>query len=271
VGAAIHDGLGITTRTGVRVGALSIFELCDPSRLSRLKRWFVNEQQWDEQLSDEERLSDAPWALQLALRDDRPERPSHLQVCEAAAVAVVTLLTDPRSTEPDGEWWARVEHWQSGPIRKVVRRGRGAKFAAVEELPGVQVERRGTVVRAFVPGPTDLVPSALAKLQVGGTDQPERGEPSALLPGTVSIALTPLTPMTTGKAAAQSGHAAQLALWQMPAAARQAWQDADWAVRVLMPDAATWARLAERAPVAVHDGGFTEVAPGTRTALAWWE
>jgi len=254
-----------------------IFELCEQSRMYRLKRWFVNEKQLDEnqvdegRLSDAERLSTAPWALQLALRDDRPERPSHLAVCEAAAVAVVTLLTDPRSTEPDGEWRERVDHWQSGPIRKVVRRGRGAKFTAVEELPGVQVERRGTVVRAFVPGPTDLVPSALAKLQVGGTDQPERGEPSAPVAGTVSIALTPLTPMTTGKAAAQSGHAAQLALRAMPGLARQAWQEAGWPVRVLWPDAAAWAHLVRRAPVAVHDGGFTEVAPGTRTALAWWE
>jgi hypothetical protein len=219
---------------------------------------------------DDDLRSDAPWALQLALRDDRPERPSHLAVCESAAVAVVLLLTDPRSTAPDGEWRDRVDHWESGPIRKVVRRGRGAKFSAVEALPGVQVERRAACVRAFVPRPTDRLPSALAKLQVGGTDQPDRGEPSAPVPGGLTIALTPLTPMTTGKAAAQSGHAAQLALRAMPVAALKAWAESDWAVRVLLPDAAAWSQSARRAPVAVHDGGFTEVAPGTRTALAWW-
>ena len=223
-----------------------------------------------EVLAGEVWASDAPWAMQLALRDDRPERPSHLAVCEAAAAAVVLLLTDPRSREPDGEWFERVRRWESGAIRKVVRRGRGVRFTAVEELPGVQVLRRGTCVRAFVPGPTDQVPAALAKLQVGGTDQPERGEPSAPEPGGLSIALTPVTAMTTGKAAAQSGHAAQLALRGMPAKALQAWQDGGWAVRVLIPDATAWSRLARAAPVAVHDGGFTEVAPGTRTALAWW-
>jgi peptidyl-tRNA hydrolase len=151
----------------------------------------------------------------------------------------------------------------------VVRRGRGVRFSAVEALPGVQVQR-GACVRAFVPGPTDQVPSALAKLQVGGTDQPERGETSPPEPGGLSIALTPLTEMTTGKAAAQSGHAAQLALRGMPAEAIEAWRASDWAVRVLMPAAEAWSRLSRKAPVAVHDGGFTEVAPGTRTALAWW-
>jgi peptidyl-tRNA hydrolase len=214
--------------------------------------------------------SGAPWAMQLALRDDRPNRPTHLAVCEAAASAVVLLLTDPRSTEPDGEWRPLVQRWVAGPIRKVVRRGRGVKFAAVEELPGVQLERRGACVRAFVPGPTDQVPPALAKLQVGGTELPDRGEPSPLRPGLVTIALTPLSPMTTGKSAAQCGHAAQLALRTMDVRARQAWQESDWAVRVLMPDAEGWAYLERRAPVAVHDGGFTEVQPGTLTALAWW-
>jgi hypothetical protein len=212
----------------------------------------------------------APWAMQLALRDDRPQRPTHLAVCEAAASAVVLLLTDPRSTDPDGEWRPFMQRWLSGPIRKVVRRGRGVKFAAVEELPGVQLERRGACVRAFVPGPTDRVPPALAKLQVGGTDQPERGEPSPSVPGGLSIALTPLSAMTTGKSAAQSGHAAQLALQAMGPQARAAWRETGWEVRVLTPDAADWSRLERLAPVAVHDGGFTEVLPGTRTALAWW-
>lgn len=214
--------------------------------------------------------SPAPWAMQLALRDDRPERPSHLAVCEAAAAAVILLLTDPRTLEPDGEWRPLVQRWLGGAIRKVVRRGRGARFTAVEELPGVQVERRGACVRAFVPGPTDRVPTALAKLQVGGTDQPERGESAAPVPGGLTIALTPLIAMTTGKAAAQSGHAAQLALQSMDPRAEAAWRASGWAVRVLVPAARGWAQLERQAPVAVHDGGFTEVPPGTRTALAWW-
>jgi peptidyl-tRNA hydrolase len=213
--------------------------------------------------------STQPWAMQLAMRDERAARPTHLAVCEAAATAVVKLLTDARS-QPGGEWSPLVHHWTSGPIRKVVRRGRGIRFTQVQELAGVEVEHAGAQVRAFVPGPMDQVPAALAKMQVGGTDMPELGKPSEPVDGGVTIALTPLSPMTTGKSAAQSGHAAQLALMEMKDAERSRWADSGWAVRVLAPDAEGWAEALRQARVAVHDGGFTEVAPGTQTAVAWW-
>ncbi|MCD5351478.1 hypothetical protein [Kineosporia mesophila] len=213
--------------------------------------------------------STRPWAMQLAMRDERASRPAHLAVCEAAASAVVRLLTDPRSA-PGGEWYPFVHHWASGPIRKVVRRGRGVTFTRIQELAGAEVEHAGAQVRAFVPGPVDQVPAALAKMQVGGTDMPERGEPSAPVEGGITVALTPLTPMTTGKSAAQSGHAAQLALGEMTGDEQLLWEKSGWAVRVVTPDAAEWAQAVRTARVAVRDGGFTEVAPGTRTALAWW-
>jgi peptidyl-tRNA hydrolase len=65
--------------------------------------------------------------------------------------------------------------------------------------------------------------------------------------------------MTTGKAAAQCGHAAHLLL-----RARGAWPG----LRVRVVDADEWSRAVAEADVVVRDGGFTEVAPGTMTAVA---
>jgi peptidyl-tRNA hydrolase len=212
--------------------------------------------------------STAPWAMQLAVLDTRPERPPHLAVCEAVAAAVVTLLADPRSVS--GEWSPQVRRWASGPVRKVVRRGRGVKFAATAAVPGVEVERRGVTARAFVPVPVDRLPRELATLQVGGTQMPEVGEPAPYVEGGVTIALTPHAELSTGKAAAQSGHAAHIAWQSMPADARDRWAATGWAVSVVLPDAADWRRLAATWPVSIRDGGFTEVRPGTMTAVAGW-
>ena len=215
--------------------------------------------------------STAPWAMQLAVLDRRPDRPTHLAVCEAAAAAVVTLLADPRART--GEWAPQVRHWASGPIRKVVRRGRGVKWAATDDLlarAGVEVSRRGATVRAFVPAPVDTIGRELSTLQVGGTQMPEVGEPAEPVPGGLTIALTPDADLSTGKAAAQSGHAAHVAWQAMPADARDRWAATGWAVSVVLPGAADWRRIAATWPVSIRDGGFTEVRPGTMTAVAGW-
>lgn len=197
--------------------------------------------------------------MQLALRIEKAAPPSHLAICEAAAMAVVRLLTDPRS-EPGGEWHDAVAAWESRRIRKVARRARGARWEALADLPGVLVDHDGALARAFVPGPVTEVPPLISKLQVGGTDLPRDDEPKP--PPEEPYALVTLDPgvaMTTGKSAAQSGHAAQLLL-----RARGAWPG----LRVRVVEADDWARSVAEADVAVRDGGFTEVAPGTMTAVA---
>ncbi|MBO2464368.1 hypothetical protein [Actinomadura violacea] len=217
---------------------------------------------------DYDPLDDPPWAMQLVVRAEKADPPAHGAVCEAAATAVVRLLTDPRATEPDGEWRQAVHEWESRRIRKVTRRARGVRWPEAQALPGVTVEHAGAQVRAFPPGPVADVPPQLAKLQVAGLDLADAEDPPAPpAPPYAALALNPDVTMTTGKAAAQSGHAAQLLLRQGRRKDVAAWVEAGAPVH-LVRDVA-WARCVKEADVAVRDGGFTEVPPGTMTAIAW--
>ena len=207
----------------------------------------------------EDPLDEPAWAMQLALRVEKGAPPSHLTVCESAAMAAVSLLADPRSA-PGGEWHEAVATWESRRIRKVVRRARGTRWEALDALPGVLVDHEGAPARAFVPGPVTEVPPEIARLQVGGTDLEREEEPKPPpAPPYALVGLNPDVPMTTGKAAAQCGHAAHLLLRSLGA-----WPGLR--VRVVVPD--DWRRTVAGADVVVRDGGFTEVAPGTMTAVA---
>ncbi|MFC9975055.1 hypothetical protein ACFVH6_29555 [Spirillospora sp. NPDC127200] len=211
---------------------------------------------------------DPPWAMQLVVRAEKADPPAHSAVCEAAATAVVELLTDPRAADPDGEWAEPVREWESRRIRKVARRARGVRWPEVQELPGVTVDVNGAQVRAFVPSPVAEVPPQIAKLQVAGLDLSDDGDPKPPpQPPYAAIALNPGITITTGKAAAQCGHAAQLLLRQGAAADVTAWIEDG--LRVHLARDVPWHRCVEHAAVAVRDGGFTEVAPGTMTAIAW--
>ncbi|RAC08269.1 peptidyl-tRNA hydrolase, partial [Burkholderia multivorans] len=198
----------------------------------------------------------------------------HIDVLEATARAVVTFLDDPRS-QPGGEWSDAVAYWRDGAIRKVVRRGDGKKLEDARALGSVTVSFGGTEDYApaessvFPPGPVSPLPPQLSKLQVGGTEFPDEGEtsvPSA--EAVVTIELSPLVTLTTGKAAAQVAHGAQLAFEQMSPEQRDRWRDADFSLRAVTPSKADW-RTASR-PVSVIDAGFTEVDGPTETVRAWW-
>ena len=206
-----------------------------------------------------------PWAMQLAVLVDRSHPASHVAACEAAARAVVSLLDDPRATE--GEWRDAVEHWRDGRIRKLVRRARGVRWDEVQHLPGVTVVQGRAAARAFVPGPVEPLPRPLAKLQVGGTELPD-DEPSTSTDALVRIAISPLVEMTTGKSAAQCGHAAQLAYEAMDAASLERWRADGFRVRVQHVGPEVWAGDAGR--VQVVDAGFTELEGPTETTRAWW-
>lgn len=187
----------------------------------------------------------------------------------AAGVAVARLLQDPRS---DDEWREAITTWTDGRIRKLARRASGAAWDAVQDVPGVTAELGGVQARAFVPTRVDAVDRRVAKLQLTGTEPAEVGpEHEAVVPGgalVVSISAEPW--LSFGKAAAAAGHVAQLSLRVMDVERLHSWKLSGYPVRVEHPSKQRWSALKATAPVVVHDGGFTEVSPGTVTAVGRW-
>ena len=80
--------------------------------------------------------------------------------------------------------------------------------------------------------------------------------------------LTPHQELTAGKAMAQVGHAAQLGWHALPVDTRDRWREAGFPVAVRVADADRWTALLAAGLPVVEDAGFTEVAPGTCTAIA---
>ena len=219
-----------------------------------------------------------PWAMQLVIQRTKQNPANHIDVLEAAAAAVVTLLDDPRATTPDGQWAGAVAHWRAGWIRKVARRAENKRWDDVQLLDGVTVQSGSAAVRAFVPGPVAPLPPPLKKLQVGGTELP-RIHDSSQLDTAVSIELNPHIELTTGKAAAQVGHAAQLAYERLVETATQdkasrahqvldAWRADEYRVSVVVPSRDDWATVSRA--VRVVDAGLTELEQATETARAVW-
>jgi peptidyl-tRNA hydrolase len=207
---------------------------------------------------------EAPWAMQLVVRLEKTGIPSHTAVCEAAAMATVALLA-----QAEGEWAEAVQRWQSGRIRKLVRRARGASWEKSQSYPGVTVQHRGAEVRALVPGPTDAVPPDISRLQVQGLDLEDEEAQAKPFEGVV-VSITPEPKLTTGKAAAAAGHAAQLAWMKMSDEPLERWTRAGFPVRVEHPTPARFRELVKTEPIVVVDAGFTETCPDTVTAVAHW-
>ena len=222
-------------------------------------------------MTEDEHAVDAdqvPWAMQIVVQVAKDPAPEHTAVLCATASAVALALAAFTADDADPEVRARTNRWRSGPIRKVVRRARGAGWTRQLAVPGVFVHRADDVVVAVhVPGPVDQVHAEIARLQVGGLTL-EDTRTHVPNDAAVRLVLNPLVDMTTGKAAAQVGHAAQLVLETLPGDVAAAWTGSGAPVSVSVAPEGLWDRLVATAPVVVADGGFTEVSPGTITVVA---
>ncbi|TDU91043.1 peptidyl-tRNA hydrolase [Kribbella voronezhensis] len=212
------------------------------------------------------------YVLTLVVRVEKGARPAQTDALETAARAVLAILSDDRSVG-EGEWAEAMAGWQDARIRKVVRRARGAEWRRAEALPGITVTGRAAgdspaEVRVFPPVPLEEVPKDLAKLQVSGTDFEDPEELPAPEPGLPVLWINPALEMSSGKAMAQCGHAAQLAWWELSPEERKEWAAADFALAVRTASPAQWQTLQGSGLPVVQDAGFTEVAPGSRTVIA---
>ncbi|HTJ70131.1 MAG TPA: peptidyl-tRNA hydrolase [Actinospica sp.] len=208
------------------------------------------------------------YVMPLVVRLERDAVPQRTDALETAARAVITLLSDPRATTPEGEWYEAVQAWQDARIRKVVRRARGAEWRRAEALPGITVTGKQAEVRVYPPIPLDAWPKDLARLQVSGTDFGDDAAPEPPEPGVPVVWMNPAVEMTAGKAMAQAGHAAQLGWWRLPPARATEWRDAAFPLNVRTATKEQWATLAASDLPVVRDAGFTEIAPGSATAIA---
>jgi peptidyl-tRNA hydrolase len=204
----------------------------------------------------------AELVLPLVVRIERDEPPRRTDALEAAARAVLLMLTSDRA-----DWREVIRAWDSQRIRKVVRRARGAEWRRALVLDGLDVVHGTAQMRVYPPIPIDGWPPELSRLQVGGTELADPEPPDAPTPGVPLVLVSPHLEMTAGKTMAQAGHAAQLGWRESAPIDREEWRRAGFPLAVRDATPAQWAAaIAAGAPV-VHDGGFTEVDPGSQTAL----
>ncbi|NDZ93897.1 peptidyl-tRNA hydrolase [Streptomyces sp. SID6673] len=209
-------------------------------------------------------------AMQMVVRIEKADPPDRTELLTAAARSVALLCLDDRSGG-DGPWRAPLDAWCDARIRKIARRARGAQWAAAQEVWGVTVAQGSAQARAIVPGRVGDVDKRISRLQIGGTEI--GGEVASTAPDVrVCLWINPGLEMTVGKAAAQVGHGAMLAVKLMTADRAREWRRAACSLAVREASPAQWAALLDAdstgRAVAVRDAGFTEIAPGSVTVIA---
>lgn len=207
----------------------------------------------------------------IVLLVDKAEPAAHTDAVHAAALASVLAYAQEIETSGAAPVW---DEWLAGPFTKTVRRADAKTFAKLaEKFDGVDhaaVTYGQARALAFQPVTYDGMSRALAKLQVSGTELPERASDSAPAPEDVpAVVLNAGLGMSTGKCAAQAGHALFAWYLTLGEAGRLEWYEDGCPFQVRFLDADDFAEVAATVTEErlIVDAGRTEIAPDTATAF----
>ncbi|WP_240483243.1 peptidyl-tRNA hydrolase [Corynebacterium freiburgense] len=198
------------------------------------------------------------WAMPIVLNIPKHDPPTRQVLLEDAARAVLACCL-----LPNDDFRSSLNTWYGARIRKITRRARNSHWQRVQSVPGVTVG----YARACVPSAVVDTHPVVQKLQISGTDIAALGvqrpteRPCVLLNAGLG--------MTVGKAAAQAGHAAMLLAAHMSESQMSGWCDQGFPLQVCEVNSVEF-QIHTKSPeaVLVCDAGFTEVTPGTVTAIA---
>lgn len=195
---------------------------------------------------------------------------------EAIARAGAAAALCERRFASDARFGAAWAEWAAASFRKVALRAGPEEIARVEdEHPCVSVPTSACgELLCLPPLRRSQRPDLLASLRPF-TDAPRPPRPPARLGDDVPAMLYALRPgvmKTAGKAIAQAGHAALMAVAELGSERRasfDAWYAAGAPGEAVLASDEQWEEL-KRDPgsVVVRDGGLTQVEPGTETVIA---
>ena len=200
------------------------------------------------------RDDNVPYSLPIVVRVEKNVNYSELDAFKAVSQLMAKVLEK-------NEWEENIKLWLKGCIRKVVRKARGVNWDNLYSLPHVSFQENNVEVLAFEPHLLDELNPLLKKLQVQGIDL-THSIPELSLTHGLNISLNPEVVMSTGKAMAQIGHAAQLAYMYSSPEVLNKWENS----RVV--NFVHWDCMPENSTF-IEDAGFTEIVAGTLTAKSF--
>lgn len=184
---------------------------------------------------------------------------SHLEVVDAVMRASVGAYLNRDVGNP--AW----DDWLAGSFTKTVRSTNARKLAELAAMPDTTVVTVGDATAvAFAPMRRDDLPRPVARARVSGLER-ERPTREQIPPiEGHNVFINDSLPMSTGKTAAQAAHAL------MVRALNGQWSPTHIeAARVVPISHGLFEVFASTSPEAViRDAGWTEVAPGSATAIA---